>query len=131
MNLIIRRAHQIRREAAARFGGSAGQYSMKIACEMAKRGESVMDFEEYTIVDTKQQKREQQKVESAEARKLAREIAEEIGLNPDKAVLQAAWLTRPVVLSEEEYRVLGAHKKTAVARRQTFLEHIAHWGLDK
>lgn len=43
MNATIRRAHEIRRDAAAKFGGRPGDYSMKIACEMAKNGESVMD----------------------------------------------------------------------------------------
>lgn len=42
MNATIRRAHEIRREAAARFGGLPGDYSLKIACEMAKNGEDVM-----------------------------------------------------------------------------------------
>lgn len=37
MNTTIRRAHEIRREAAAKFGGRPGDYSMKIACEMAKK----------------------------------------------------------------------------------------------
>ncbi len=43
MNEIIRRAHEIRKEAAAKFGGRPGDYSLKIACEMAKKGEKVMD----------------------------------------------------------------------------------------
>lgn len=36
MNAIIKRAHEIRREAAAKFGGKAGQYDMAIACDMAR-----------------------------------------------------------------------------------------------
>lgn len=36
MNAIIERAHEIRKEAAAKFGGKAGQYDMGIACQMAK-----------------------------------------------------------------------------------------------
>ena len=43
MNVTIRRAHEIRKEAAAKFGGRPGDYSLKIACEMAKKGEKVMD----------------------------------------------------------------------------------------
>ncbi len=43
MNEIIRRAHEIRKEAAAKFGGRPGDYSLKIACEMAKNGEKVMN----------------------------------------------------------------------------------------
>jgi hypothetical protein len=42
MNATIRRAHQIRQEAAAKFGGNPGDYSLKIACEMAKNGEQIM-----------------------------------------------------------------------------------------
>ena len=43
MNAIIKKAHKIRREAAAKFGGKPGQYSMQIACVMAKNGEEVDD----------------------------------------------------------------------------------------
>lgn len=42
MNEIIRIAHKIRREAAVKFGGRSGDYSLKIACEMAKNGEKIM-----------------------------------------------------------------------------------------
>ena len=35
MNAIIMTAHAIRTQAAENFGGSPGQYSMSIACEMA------------------------------------------------------------------------------------------------
>lgn len=41
MNETIRRAHETRKEAAAKFGGKPGDYSLKIACEMAKNGEKV------------------------------------------------------------------------------------------
>ena len=41
MSAIIKKAHQIRKDAANKFGGKPGQYSLKIACEMAKNGEEV------------------------------------------------------------------------------------------
>ncbi len=41
MNATIRRANEIRKEAAAKFGGQPGDYSLKIACEMAKNGEKI------------------------------------------------------------------------------------------
>lgn len=51
MNATIRRAHEIRKEAAARFGGRPGDYSLKIACEMAKneRKVKVAEKQEYRI----------------------------------------------------------------------------------
>ena len=42
MNATIRRANEIRKEAAVKFGGRPGDYSLKIACEMAKNGEEIM-----------------------------------------------------------------------------------------
>ena len=47
MNAIIQKAHEIRVAAAKKFGGRPGNYSMKIACEMAKEGaEKKMSGEE-------------------------------------------------------------------------------------
>lgn len=54
MNAIIRRAHQIRKEAAVKFGGKPGQYSMEIACKMAKNGETV-ETVDYVLTGTPKQ----------------------------------------------------------------------------
>lgn len=45
MKATFRRAHEIRREAAARFGGKPSDYSMSEACKMAVNGECVDDLE--------------------------------------------------------------------------------------
>jgi hypothetical protein len=45
MNTTFQKAHQIRSEAAARFGGKPSDYSMSEACKMAISGESVDDLE--------------------------------------------------------------------------------------
>lgn len=49
MNATIHRANEIRKEAAVKFGGKPGDYSLKIACEMAKNGEKVNKMETITV----------------------------------------------------------------------------------
>lgn len=56
MNAIIKRAHQIRKQAAEKFGGKSGQYDMKIACEMAKEQLSQAQAIEFFCWDYKEQK---------------------------------------------------------------------------
>lgn len=56
MNTIIKKAHQIRKKAAEKFGGEAGQYDMKIACEMAKEQLSQAQSIEFFCWDYKEPK---------------------------------------------------------------------------
>ena len=65
MNAIIKKAHQIRKDAAAKFGGKPGQYSMEIACEMAKNGEEAMSSK---IINAKSDKGQDFEIEIAEGK---------------------------------------------------------------
>lgn len=56
MNAIIKKAHQIRKQAAAKFGGKSGQYDMKTACEMAKELLAQAQAIEFFCWDYKEQK---------------------------------------------------------------------------
>jgi hypothetical protein len=105
MNEIIRRAHEIRKEAAVKFGGKPGDYSLKIACEMAKNGEKVMSSK---TISAKSDKGQDFEFEIADGKIVAATVISPTRgpLSIDKPCLGNVMLAGSVVVDGKEIKLL-------------------------